>query len=533
MAFIAAWIRSRLILFALLAFFSAAALGADKDGGKDKEDADDKDKTEEPSRMEGEKKLSIAVGGKTLDYTIKTSLTPIFDKDDNEIGHMFSTSYVMERGERERPVMFLFNGGPGSASVYLHTASVGPKVLSFPDKGLTLPPPPYRMTDNPDTILDVADLVFLDPIGTGFSRSAVEDEDEDKKDGDKKGKKKEFADMSKFWGVEEDIDSVCEFIRIWLTENDRWGARVFIAGESYGGVRAAGLASALEDVGIAPSGIVLVSPAINYRDVETGPENIDAHVALVPGLAATAWYHGRLTADLQAKPLAELVAEAERWSLDAYLPGLWAGNRLPRDKRDALAADLARYTGLPPAEIKAHNLMLSGSDFNGLLLRDDELFLSLYDSRLTGPGVGYRYSEDPSFVMSGQPIATAFMRHLNETLGLKPTRSYNTSSEEAFRKWDFTLGARGLAGYVSTASELAKAMRRLPFLKVYLATGRYDVICPPESALQSLSRMNVPADRMRANIASVVYEGGHMMYTNPEARKQLAEDLRAWIRGID
>lgn len=509
-----------LFLILLCSMFASAASCAEEAKKADEQTASKEEKDEDGDLEKGEKKLSAAIGGKSVGYTVKTGMTPILDDDGEEKASIFSTSYIMDGGVRERPVLFLFNGGPGSASVYLHGGSFAPMYFPGKGQGLEMAAPPYKFEANPHSLLDVADLVFVDPVGTGFSRMA------EKKKGDKEAK----GDGDAFWGVKGDIESMVEFVRMWLVENDRWGAEIYLAGESYGGLRAAGMASELEEIGVAPSGVVLISPALSYRDIDRGLDNdITPFANVLPTMTAVAHYHKRLGGGLQELPAEEAVARAVRWVEERLIPGLRAGNRLGAEERGTLIREISEYTGIPAAEIGARNMRLDATEFSTYLLRDNGEFIGLYDGRLRAPGYSWTMSEDPTMSIAGEPYKTAFMRFLTETIGIKPKRGYVYSSGDAHKAWDFTLGYKGRLGFIATDAELAESMRRLPFMRVFLAMGRYDLVTPPESALQSLSRMEVPADRLAKNLTSKFYDGGHMMYTNPEALEALSNDLRKWL----
>ncbi len=328
------------------------------------------------------------------------------------------------------------------------------------------------------------------------------------------------------------MESLVEFIRVWLNDNDRWGAPIVIGGESYGGLRAGGVANSLADIGVAPSGVLLISPAMSYRDVQFDDENYIEFTSVFPSMAAVAHYHGRLKEDLQQLSVDELVKKVNDWRENRFIPLYRQGNRMAPETFDALAQELADFIAIPVEGIKAGRLKIDTDDFSTHLLRDSGRFVGLYDGRTTAYGYSYQGGEDPAHVICGEPYQTAFMRYLTETLGLFSHREYLFLSEEAFRNWDFTLGARELAGYASTVGSLSKAMRRLPYLKVFLAMGRYDMVTPPESAQQSLSKMDIPPDRLAENLESRIYEGGHMMYANPDERKRLSEDVRAWLETL-
>ncbi len=522
---------------------STGVSDAEKTAGKGGDKSDQKDRDTAFSAKDNayfpeyaEKKLSLALAGKTLNYTAVTSMTPIFDDEGEEKARIFSTSYLLAGGDRERPVTFLFNGGPGSASVYLHAASFAPKAFPFTGTGVEIPRPPFKLVENPDCLLDATDLVFVDPVGTGFSYALPpQDDDGDKSGGKGKGGKGK-PDYSAFWGIDQDIDSITEFIRVWLEQNDRWGARLVIGGESYGGLRAAGLAASLAKIGAAPSGVILISPATSYVGLSLhGTEDYSPILLILPTFAATAQYHRRLAADLQNMAPEELTRAVSEWGMERFLPALWKGNRLPPAEYDQLVAEYSRYTGLSAADVKANKFRLDGSDLSRLLLRDQGQTISLYDSRLTGVRSmrdAYVYEEEPLDRVAGENIKTGFMRYLSEDLGLKSLRKYHYSSSSAGAQWDFTQGAKGRAGYPSTVESLALAMRRLPYLKVYLAMGRYDLVTPAETAEQGMTDLDIPGGRA-ADITRKIYAGGHMMYTNPQVKKELAEDLRQWLGRLD
>lgn len=475
----------------------------------------------------GEKKLTAAIDGKNMAYTAKTGLTPILDKDAGETAYIFSASYILDGGPRERPVMFLFNGGPGSSSAFLQVCAFAPMTVPGINHGLEMAAPPYKLQANPHSLLDVADMVFIDPVGTGYSRMAKPD-----KEG-KEGEKKEPVKMDAYLGVQGDLESMVEFVRMWLTENDRWGAEIYLAGESYGGLRAAGMAGIMgQQIGVAPSGIVLISPALSYQDTTSGLDNnVTPFVNRIPSMAAAAQYHKRLGGALKNLSRDEVVERAVRWAAERFEPALRKGNRLERGERETLLRELSEFTGIPVRELDAQDMRMEASEFSAQLLRDEKKFVSIYDARVTAPGSAWSMDEDPMSNIVGEPCRTAFMRFLTETVGIRPKRPYLFTSFEIIQTWDFTLGNKGREGFVSTNVFLAKAMRRLPFMRVYLAMGRFDLVTPPESALSSLSRMDVPEGLLERNLTSRYYEGGHMMYTNPEALKALSNDLRVWISG--
>lgn len=513
-----------LVLF--LSFFALTCVAADKNENTKDDSSDKKEEKKAPEKTENT--LTNIINGKSLEYVVKTDLISLQSDDDEESALVFSTSYQAKGGDSNRPVLFLYNGGPGASSIYLHIGAFGPKGFLTHDSGVTPPKPPYAIEDNQDSLLDVVDLVFIDPVGTGYSRAADgKKESEDSKAENKKAAKETNKD---FWDVDKDIASIAEFVRVWLTENNRWGSPVFLGGESYGGLRTAGLAGELEDAGVAPSGVILISPVISYMDVWelSTRENRNAPILLFPSLAMTAHYHKRLSAELQAMDRDAFGDMVQKWCESDYLPALRKGNRLGAAERKELAGKISELCGIPADVVLAENLIVSQGVFCSYLLRDKHLFLSGYDGRATAYGSKYDYEEDPTNSVAGESYRTAFMRLLTETLGLKASRRYRFMSPDAFMAWDFTQGGRGLGGFPSTVGHLGSAMRRFPSLKVFAALGRYDLVTPSYSVLHSLARLDIPAERV-GDIVHHVYEGGHMMYTNVEAKKQLADDLRQWI----
>ncbi len=456
----------------------------------------------------------VTVGGKKITYSARTELMPLFDESGEEIARIFYVAYSRTGGDaKNRPVTFAFNGGPGSSALFLHLGAFGPRTVKTAPGGIGLPRPPYMLEENPHTILDRTDLVFIDPVGTGYSRSSDPED-------------------PRFLGVSEDILWVAQFIRMYLTRESRWGSPVCIAGESYGGVRATGLASVLMEMGIMPSGIILVSPVASYGDLIPDSSNDRPYVHDVAAMAAAAWYHGRLPEDLQRLPLEELTEKAGKWANGPYLKALWAGNDIGKEEFEAVVRELSRYTALPERDIKSLNLRVPVEVFLSGVLQDKRLMLSRYDARLTGPGGWYNYEEDPMFTVGGAPYQTAFMRYLIKDLGFSSDREYLSSSSEVINRWNFCSGSESFVGYPNTVELLASAMRRCDFLKVFVAMGAYDLTCTADSIRYTISRLDVPKDRLKENVTIRTYDGGHMMYSNPDALSKLKSDLEAFFEGL-
>ena len=455
---------------------------------------------------------TVMVDGEPLTYQARTELMPLFDDSGEEIARVFYVAYSLsDRDPVERPVTFAFNGGPGSSALFLHLGAFGPKSVKTAPSGIGLPKPPYVLEDNPHTLLDVTDLVFIDPVGTGYSRPSDSED-------------------VRFLGVAEDIHWVAQFIRMYLTRENRWGSPVYLAGESYGGVRGTGLASALMDIGVMPSGVVLVSPVASYGDLVPDSSNDRPFIHDLPSMAAVAWYHRRLPKDLQSLPLAEVVSKARDWANGPYLAALWKGNGLSEEERSEVVSQLSRLTALPERDIRSLNLRIPTSVFLSGLLQDRREMISRYDGRLTGPGGWYDYGEDPMFTVGGAPYQTAFMHYLINDLEFLSDREYFSSSSEVIYNWNFQSGSESFVGYPNTVDLLASAMRRSDFLKVFVAIGSYDLTCTYDSILYTLGRLDVPSKRLSENVTVKVYDGGHMMYSNPQAKAELKADLAEFFR---
>ncbi len=402
----------------------------------------------------------ITVNGKTLKYTVTAGMMPLKDENEEEIeARIFFTAYTLNGREdpAQRPLIFVFNGGPGSASVWLHLGALGPKRVRMQDEGW-MPAPPYELVDNAHTWLDLADLVFIDPVGTGYSRAARPELNK------------------KFWNLKGDIESVGEFIRLYLTRYQRWASPLFLAGESYGTTRAAGLSGHLIEKGIAFNGIMLISTIVNFQTARFTQGNDLPYVLFLPTYAATAWYHKKLPADLQAQPLPDLLAEVEAWAETAYTVALAKGDRLKGDERAAVIGQLARYTGLDETYIDQSNLRVEIFRFCKELLRDQKVTVGRLDSRFQGidkVGVSERPDFDPSMTAITPPYTAMLNDYAHRELGYSTDAEYHTLSYRVFEGWEWDRGE-----YPDTSEALRSALARNPFMKIFVALGYYDLATP-------------------------------------------------------
>jgi len=448
----------------------------------------------------------IRVDGRVLKYTVTTGRLPIRNADGEVEAHMFFMAYTVDPsgpGANRRPLMFSFNGGPGSSSVWLHLGALGPKRVKMQPEGY-MPAPPFILVDNEYTWLDKTDLVFVDPIGTGYSRPAKKD----------LGKK--------FWTVRGDIESIGEFIRLYLTSYERWNSPLFMVGESYGTFRAAGLAGYLIDKGIAFNGVLLVSTFMNFETLNTSRGNENGYILFLPTFTATAWYHKKLPPDLQ-KDLRATLREVERWALTEYAAALAKGDQLSGAERQATIDQLARYTGLNRTYIDNSNLRIEQPQFSAELLRDQKRVVGRLDSRFTGQplsGVAEMSMEDPSMSAIRPPYTATFNNYVRQELGYKSDQEYYILGG-GISGWD-------TGGMKSTDDELRNAFIKNPYMKLFVAAGYYDMATPYFGAKFSLDHLGLdPA--LRANITTTSYEAGHMMYIQNESLAKLKQDVSKFL----
>ena len=452
-------------------------------------------------------KHSITVGGKTLAYTATAGFLPIKNETSGEVeANMFYVAYTLDGAEKGRPLTFSFNGGPGSASVWLHMGCIGPKRVRMNDDG-SLPPPPYHMEDNQATWLDKTDLVFIDPVGTGFSRAAK-------------------PDLSKkFFGVEGDIASVGEFIRLYLTHNNRWMAPLFLAGESYGTTRAAGLAGHLVEKGIALNGVVLISTVLNFETLEFDRGNDLPYALILPTYTATAWYHKKLASDLQGD-LKKALREAEQFAGGDYLHVLAKGDRLTAAERQDAVKKIARLTGLSQAYVEQSDLRVEIFHFIKELLRDKGLVVGRLDSRITGSdrlGTSERPDFDPSMTAIRPPYTAIFNNYVRNDLKFESDLTYYVLGG-GVQGWDWGRGNH----YADTSEALRSAFAKNPYMKLFVGFGYFDMATPYFAAQYTLNHMGLtPANHK--NLTERFYEAGHMFYINVDSLKQFKKDVDVFL----
>lgn len=453
---------------------------------------------------------NVEVDGRILEYEVSLRDYELRDEEGEVNAHMAAFAYVV-RGEdpATRPVTFAFNGGPGSSSVWLHMGILGPRRVAVPSDAENAGAPPYPVVANPHTLLTHTDLVFVDPIGTGFSRAVGKGLDED------------------FWGVDEDVASVAAFVREWLTRNGRWGSPKYVLGESYGGIRGALLGQALKShrTSVALNGLLFVSPAFDIQFVD-GREDDLTYITSFPTYAATALYHGAVdTVDDRAA----FLDGARAFASGPYLAALYAGEALGAEQRAEVVAGLARFTGLSEDYWDRANLRVNAARFRKELLRDRGLVLGRLDMRYRGSdidAVGDQPDSDPMFSGIGSAYVAGFQTYVHGELGVDlPEREYAFSGDGVFGKWKRSAnGERAFSGWLDTVPALAAAMRDNPALRVYCANGWFDVATTVAAAEYNLSRPGIDAARVSVHN----YEAGHMMYVHEPSLEAMAADLRAF-----
>ena len=453
---------------------------------------------------------SIKVAGKTLNYTATTGMMPIKNSDGEVEARMFFMAYTLD-GPRDpkRPLMVSFNGGPGSSSVWLHLGLVGPKRIKMLPDG-TMTPPPFELVDNEYTMLDQTDIVFVDPVGTGYSRAA----------------KKELN--KKFWGLKGDLDSVTEFIRMYLTRYERWSSPLFLIGESYGTMRASGLAGTMIDRGMALNGIALISTVLDFNTIEFNRGNDLAYIYYLPTYAATAWYHKKSAPELQQLPVKEVVRQAEEFAAGPYAAALLKGDSLPEAERKNIVTQLAKFIGLSPRYIENSDLRVEHVHFAKELLRDQGLTVGRLDSRFKGKdesNVGETFEYDPSYSNIQAPYTAMLNDYVRRELGYKTDTYYSILGNVTGERWDW--GSAG-DGAPNTTEGLRKAFVRNPSMRVYIAKGYYDMATPLFAVKATFEHMALPKEA-KANITEDFFEAGHMMYIEQNSLAKQRDDLRNFV----
>ncbi|MCD4786379.1 MAG: peptidase S10 [Candidatus Eremiobacteraeota bacterium] len=455
------------------------------------------------------------INGKPLRYKATAGYLKIKDEKQKIKTRVFYISYEKEglKDRTKRAVTFAFNGGPGAASAWVHFGAMGPKRVKFTEEGKVCPPP-YEFVNNEYSWLEFTDLVFVDPIGTGYS-SPGEDED-----------------SGQFYGVEEDIKWVGEFIRIYISRNNRWLSPKFIAGESYGTYRAAGLIATLQEkYAMDFNGVVFISSALDYLYFDFSPGNDLPYLLFLPAYTATAWYHKKLPEELRAD-LKKTLEVVEDWALSEYSQALIKGDLLSDEERDRIIGQMSQYTGLSKEYIDDSNLRVKPHRFMKQILKDTKEVVGLYDSRLKAPDIdpmSDKLKTDPSlFNIYGSCIG-CLHDFLRNELKYENDLPYKPLSRDVSKNWDWASGIDGGMGYVSVTEKLVEAMNYNRYLNVFFACGYFDLCTSYFLHKYTIAHMGLDP-RLKENVTYDCYEAGHMMYVHMPSRKKLFNDLSEFYK---
>ena len=481
-----------------------SAAAADREPAKEAA----KEKAKEPEEKLVQSEHSLTVGGQEIKYKASAGTILLRDEDDKPTASIFYIAYTREDvGLSNRPVTFSFNGGPGSSSVWMHLGMLGPRRVRLAEDGSALPPP-YRLVDNEFSLLDETDLVFIDPVSTGFSRAIPP------------------KDANKFHGLQEDTASVAEFIRLYVTRNKRWSSPKFIIGESYGTTRAAALSGELsERLKMNVNGVMLVSTVLNFQTLSFNAGNDLPYVLYLPTYTAAAWFHKKLPADLQRRALPEVYASAEAFASGDYSAALFSGSSLAPEARRIIVEQYARLTGLTTNYVERANLRVPLSRFAAELLADENRVIGRYDSRYVGyvrDRLANRMEQDPSYEAVASAFASTFNTYVRTELKYETDLTYEVLASVGRWNWDQA------NGYVDVAETLANALTRNPFLRIHVSSGYYDLATPLFATRYTFDHLNVDPALLK-NLTLDTYTAGHMMYLNLPDLKKSKADLARFI----
>lgn len=489
-----------------------------------KNDKDKKNDLPKPTEQTAVTQHQIILNGRTYQYSVTTG-TMLLKEEAEEEGKaqgekakatLFYVAYTVNKVDddevadsQKRPLTFSFNGGPGSSSVWMHLGLLGPRRVAMDDEDGRLGPPPYHLVDNEHSLLDKTDLVFIDPVSTGFSR-AVPGE-----------KPKEFHEF------EKDIESVGDFIRLYTSKNGRWTSPKFLIGESYGTTRAGGLSGYLQKRhGMYFNGIMLISSVLNFQTLYFTPNNDLPYILFLPTYTATAFYHGQLDDSLQ-QDLQQTLAEAKQFALNEYTLALMHGDTLPSPQRADIVAKIARYTGLSPDYVERSNLRIRIDRFCKELRRNEGVTVGRLDSRYTGfdrDSVGESVEFDPSYAAIQGPYTATFNDYVRRELEFESDLPYEILTDKVW-PWNYK---KFQNSFVDVAETLRQAIATNPHLKVYVANGFYDLATPYLATEYTFSHLGLPPAQQQ-NISMGYFEAGHMMYLHLPSLAQLKDELAEFV----
>ena len=462
----------------------------------------------------------ITIGGRTLRYTATAGRLPIKDPTGKIDAEMFFVAYTLDGADpARRPLTFSYNGGPGSASIWLHMGALGPRTVVLQPEGW-MPEAPYRLHDNQYTPLDATDIVMIDAIGTGYSRPA------------------DMEQAKKFWGLHGDIESFGEFIRMYISRYERWSSPLYLLGESYGTTRSAGVAGYLADRGINFNGVCLLSMVLNFESLEFAPTNDVPYPLILPTMTMIAGYHHKLPANL-GQDLNSTRQEVSNFAMGEYWQALNKGDALTPEERANMAEKVAQYTGLPKNVVQMANMRIDVRTFTQWLLADQQKRVGRLDGRYTSPapsGAMETAQFDPTSAATQGPFTAVFNDYVRRELNYKVDMPYYTSARDLGTfNWNWanprpagTPGAGFEMGYADVAVALRSAMIKDPYLKVLVMEGDYDLATPFLAAQYTMDHLNITPE-MHKNISYDYYASGHMVYLDSKAHDKMHRDYTNFV----
>jgi carboxypeptidase C (cathepsin A) len=491
------------------------------------------DSTTSTARKSSTTKHILSLPSGEIHYTAIAQWQPLYERE-KAIAELFHVAYLADnQGSAPRPLTFVFNGGPGAASAYLHMGALGPKRVAFGQQG-TLPRPPVKVIDNLESWLSFTDLVFIDPVGTGFSRAVPPEKDDAKADEKTKSEKPEEKE-TEFWEVERDLKALAEFIQTFLSKHNRWLSPIFIAGESYGGFRVAKLARQLQqNFGVGLSGAILISPALEFSLLEGTDYNLTSWATVFPSMAGAAVHHDR--AQLAGENWQTHLAAAELFARKTLIPLLAMGDTLPGDERQQAYQQCADLIGLPVALVARQGGRIGIDVFARELLRDQQRIVGLYDASITAidpfPDRPLYEGTDPTLDGLDRLFTGAINSHLRGTLGVETDLTYHLLNFETFKAWKFELKGGLKQGFIGAVDDLRVGMTLNPYMQVYITHGLFDLVTPYFASNHLADLMKLDPE-VRPNLTIKHFQGGHMFYSWDDSRQQwFAEMTQFYHRAI-